>query len=138
VLAAGLRGLNGLDFIQEPEGEIQILEINPRPPASLDLYQDLLNPFDAHVKACLGAPLPIRINPMTTSRAFSILYAPHRLQIPPPMVWPDFCHDYPVTSHFIGKDEPICSIHAKGFSIEECQQLIKQHQHQVLKLLTPS
>jgi predicted ATP-grasp superfamily ATP-dependent carboligase len=138
VTATGLRGLNGLDFIQEPEGEIQVLEINPRPPASLDLYQELLNPFDAHIKSCLGGSLPIKITPITTARAFSILYAPHRLQVSPNMAWPTFCHDYPVANYSIGKEEPICSIHAKGASIEECQQLIEQRQYQVLKLLASS
>jgi predicted ATP-grasp superfamily ATP-dependent carboligase len=138
VSATGLRGLNGLDFIQGPTGEIQILEINPRPPASLDLYQDLFNPFDAHIKACLGGPLPIKITPITTARAFSILYAPHRLQVSPNMTWPTFCHDYPIANYFIGREEPICSIHATGSSIEECQQLIKQRQSKVLKLLALS
>lgn len=134
VAATDLRGLNGLDFIQQPEG-IQILEINPRPPASLDLYQDLLNPFDAHVKACLGAPLPLESTPLNTARAFSILYAPHRLQIPPHMAWPAFCNDCPVAGCVIEREEPICSIHAVGSSIEECQRLIRQRQPQVLKLL---
>jgi predicted ATP-grasp superfamily ATP-dependent carboligase len=138
VSAIGLRGLNGLDFIQGPAGEIQVLEINPRPPASLDLYQDLFNPFDAHIKACLGGPLPVKVTPMTTARAFSILYAPHRLQVFPNMIWPTFCHDYPIANYFIGREEPICSVHATGSSIEECQQLIKQRQSQVLRLLTLS
>src|SRR5699024_2861653 len=135
VLATGLRGLNGLDFIQEPKGTLQVLEINPRPPASLDLYQDLLNPFAAHIKACLGNPLPITIAPITPARAFLILYAPYRLQVPLNMAWPTFCHDYPVTNRIIEREEPICSIHARGSCIEQCQQLIEQRQRQVLKLL---
>lgn len=137
VLATGLRGLNGLDFIQESGDTLQVLEINPRPPASLDLYQDLLNPFDAHIKACLGNPLPIKFAPITLARAFFIHYAPYRLQVPSNMAWPTFCHDCPVTNRIIEREEPICSIHARGSSIEQCQQLIKQHQRQVLKLLIP-
>ncbi|ADE16887.1 protein of unknown function DUF201 [Nitrosococcus halophilus Nc 4] len=137
VTATGLRGINGLDFIQEPGG-LQILEINPRPPASLNLYQDLLNPFDAHVKACLEAPLPLRVTPMTTAHAFSILYAPHPLQIPPNILWPSFCYDLPVARLKIEREEPICSIHARGASIEKCRQLLRRRQQQVLKLLTPN
>ncbi|QBQ53885.1 ATP-grasp domain-containing protein [Nitrosococcus wardiae] len=137
VTATGLRGLNGLDFIQEPGG-IQVLEINPRPPASLDLYHDLFNPFDAHVKACLEVPLSFRVTSITTTRAFSILYAPYPLQIPPHMVWPTFCYDCPVANLKIEREEPICSIHARGANIEECRQLIRRRQQQVLKLLSPN
>ncbi|BAW81123.1 hypothetical conserved protein [Candidatus Nitrosoglobus terrae] len=132
----GLLGLNGLDFIQTPTREIKVLEINPRPPTSLDLYQDLFNPLDAHIRACLGVSLPIHVNPMLFARAFSILYAPHSLRIPQNVSWPHFCHDYPIGNYSIEQGEPICSVHAQGISIEHCWQQLQQHQSQVLKLLT--
>lgn len=130
VAATGLRGFNGLDFIQTPGG-IQILEINPRPPASLDLYQDVANLFDAHIHACQGGSLPLPLAPIAPARAFSIFYALHRLQIPFNIIWPTFCRDQPIASSIIEKEEPICSIHATGTGVDECQQLIAHRQRQV-------
>ncbi|GEM20546.1 hypothetical protein NONS58_19650 [Nitrosococcus oceani] len=137
VTATGLRGLNGLDFIHGSQG-IQVLEINPRPPASLDLYQDRFSPFDAHVKACLGSSLPIQIAPIAVARAFSILYSPHPWRIPPNIVWPAFCTDLPAENTLIKREEPLCSIHAMATSTETCQQLIRRRQNQVLEWLTSS
>lgn len=134
VTATGLRGFNGLDFIQTPGG-IQVLEINPRPPASLDLHQDAAS-FDAHIHACQGGPLPLSLAPITPARAFSIFYAPHRLQIPPNIIWPTFCRDQPTASSIIEKEEPVCSVHATGANIDECQQLIAHRQRQVLAILS--
>lgn len=130
VAATGLRGLNGLDFIQTPEG-IQVLEVNPRPPASLDLYQDVAHLFDAHIHACRGGSLSLLSTPPMPARALSILYAPYRVRIPPNMTWPTFCRDHPIANSLIEKGEPVCSIHATGTNIDECQQLIAYRQRQI-------
>lgn len=136
VAATGLCGLNGLDFIQTPDG-VQVLEINPRPPASLELYQDFTSLFDAHIHACQGGFLPLSPVPATPARAFSILYAPSRLQIPSNIVWPAFCRDQPIGPGIIEQEEPVCSVHATGVDIAACQQLIARRQRQLLTLLSP-
>jgi uncharacterized protein len=138
VVATGLRGLNSLDFIQENE-QIHVLEVNPRPPASLDLYQGLqVNLFEAHIQACLGSPLPSAPLTLPNARAFAILYAPYPLQIPASLIWPAFCRDLPVANSTIEKMEPICSVHATASSLQTCQQLIAQRQEQILELLLPN
>ena len=137
VLATELKGLNGLDFIQDKNGKIWILEINPRPPASLDLYQDRFNPFIAHIYSWLGGQLPIKMKLITEEKGFFILYAPYNLLIPPDIIWPSFCHDYPNGGIVINKEDPICSIHAQGSNINFCYKQINQRCTQLLALFFP-
>lgn len=55
----GLCGLNGLDFLLDDE-RIAVLELNPRPPASMTLYRDALpgGLLRAHLAASLDGRLP--------------------------------------------------------------------------------
>ncbi len=49
-----LRGLCGVDFILDAAGEVHVLELNPRPTASVELLVDPAAAFAAHVAACAG------------------------------------------------------------------------------------
>ncbi|WP_264694067.1 ATP-grasp domain-containing protein [Candidatus Nitrosacidococcus sp. I8] len=137
VLTTELRGLNGLDFIQDKNEKIWVLEINPRPPAAMDLYQDLFNPLSAHINGCLGNTLPIKIKSIAQTQGFIILYAPYDLIIPSYITWPNFCHDYPANGSVINQGDPICTIHAKGANIDLCYQQIAQRFTQLLTLFSP-
>lgn len=55
----GLRGVNGLDFLLDDD-HISVLELNPRPPASIALYRDALpgGVLRAHLVASLDGGLP--------------------------------------------------------------------------------
>ncbi|HET6718939.1 MAG TPA: ATP-grasp domain-containing protein, partial [Rhodocyclaceae bacterium] len=55
----GLRGLNGLDFLLDDE-RFAVLELNPRPPASMTLYRAALpgGLLRAHLTASLDGRLP--------------------------------------------------------------------------------
>ncbi|WP_332674000.1 ATP-grasp domain-containing protein [Aromatoleum sp.] len=55
----GVRGVNGLDFLLDGDHP-SVLELNPRPPASIALYRDALRGglLRAHVVACLEGELP--------------------------------------------------------------------------------
>lgn len=55
----GVRGVNGLDFLLDGE-RLSVLELNPRPPASIALYRDALpgGMLRAHVVASLESELP--------------------------------------------------------------------------------
>lgn len=127
--AYGLRGLNSLDFILSDD-ICYVLEINPRPPASMQLYNaDLLT---AHINACCGQLMTA--NPLKdwqslnnaniqfkTKRykAYQILYAQKTTLIPEQIQWPNGCVDIPSVGAIINKEQPICSIIASGKNLVE-------------------
>ena len=53
-----LRGLGSLDFMLDGDA-FAVLEVNPRPPASVALYRDQ-RPIEAHLRACREGELPER------------------------------------------------------------------------------
>lgn len=110
-LAFGLTGLNSLDFILYQK-QCYVLEINARPPASMQLYS----------AACLGQHLAVYFptaSSLTCAPAFPYRYtayqvvcAPQRTVIPLQFNWPTWCVDKPQSNTIIDTTRPICSIMA--------------------------
>ncbi len=109
-----LRGLAGLDFLVEGE-TVQVLELNPRPTASLALYPSL-HPFALHVEACRGrlpaAPLAHGWRPCGEA----VLYATAPLSLPANYDWPHNCADLPDGAAEFASGEPVCSVRASADS----------------------
>ena len=105
VVHFNLRGLNSLDFIQT-ENEVFVLEVNPRPSASMQLYNALL--FKAHLT------LETKFTRTTNFSAYQIIYAYQTIIIPKNFVWLESCQDLPPTGVTIHKKQPICSMIAIG------------------------
>lgn len=113
VRETGLVGLNGIDFLLD-RNRWSLLEVNPRPPATFELY-DRDYPrglFHLHLAACLGR-LPSRVRPPRSCRAFSI--------VPAPAPWvagqdplPGWCRDRPVAGTGFRPGEPVCTAHASA------------------------
>jgi methenyltetrahydromethanopterin cyclohydrolase len=102
-----LRGLNSLDFIHADDCSY-VLEINPRPSASMQLYdEDLLV---RHIRACQGAfaidALPSSAHPT----GYQIVYVGQDLTIPDQFEWPEWCMDLPRSGDMCRAGQPICSI----------------------------
>ncbi len=120
----GLRGLNSLDFIQEGD-RFFILEINPRPSASMQLYDaDLLT---RHIKASQGELIdyfPVK----SSYSGYQIVYATEDVIIPEGFEWPDGCMDLPKCGVTCRTGQPICSIiaHQKRASSVMNELKIKQ------------
>jgi methenyltetrahydromethanopterin cyclohydrolase len=123
VPALGLRGLNSLDFMQDGERN-GVLEINPRPSASMQLYNGGL--LLRHIKACAGQLLATPL-PEQPVRAYQVVYAPEAVCIPKAMNWPDGCMDLPQSGVICRTGEPICSMIASHKTVSEaCRQLESQ------------
>ncbi|MDQ7091803.1 MAG: ATP-grasp domain-containing protein [Methylococcales bacterium] len=106
-----LRGLCSLDFIFYRH-HCYVLEINPRPPASMALYpKNLLN---IHLLACQGQLDKTLIIKDPLYRVYQIIYSHVKLQIPPYFKWADYCCNLPAAGMIIGKGEPICSMIISG------------------------
>ena len=132
-----LKGLNSLDFIHA-DGCSYVLEINPRPPASMQLYdQDLLL---RHIQVCVGSvgatlvahspetgrlKSPLQSPPQT---GYQIVYAKRDLIIPDHFEWPDWCMDLPKCGDMCRAGQPLCSIiaHQKNSQSVVEQLLTKQ------------
>lgn len=118
-----LKGLNSMDFIQDGKRSF-VLEINPRPPASMQLYDaDLLL---RHIKASQGMLLDYQPN-QTRFTAYQIVYAQQNTQIPDSFEWPEGVVDIPSAGSKISIGQPICSMIAHG---KEPQQVLEQLQKQ--------
>ncbi len=139
----GLKGLNSLDFIHADDCSY-VLEINPRPSASMQLYdEDLLR---RHIQACVGATsvaqLPeigrLKSPPQPLQTGYQIVYAEHDLIIPDRFEWPEWCMDLPKSGNMCRAGQPLCSIiaHQKdSWSVAEQlltkQQLILSNMHEI-------
>lgn len=134
-----LVGMNSLDAIWH-DGELTVLEINPRLSASASLYA-CGSLFVAHVATCLGEPVhdyhalawSAKAQPnLAVKSGYAIIYAKQDLTLPV-VDHPDWVADVPNTS-VIKADMPICSVYAEG---NQHLDVIKQLKTQIqqLKLL---
>jgi uncharacterized protein len=137
-VAFHLRGLCSLDFLLDGDN-ISVLEINPRPPASLLLYPGALA---AHLRACSHGDLP-RAWPMQGVRGQRIVFAQKSVQLSASMQqrllnWPH-CHDLPnnATTHAItfAAGEPVCSVQAQADSAAQVLALLNQRHDTLLDAL---
>jgi predicted ATP-grasp superfamily ATP-dependent carboligase len=89
--ALGLVGLNGADFLVGRDG-FHLIEINPRPGASLDVFADAL-PMRLHVAACRDGALPDAAPPLPRATAAVVAYAARDGRVAPGFAWPDWAAD---------------------------------------------
>lgn len=115
-------GLVSFDFLVEG-AEAYLLEVNLRPGATLDIFDDLKgNLFRAHVEAGLGNELWQRRElPAVQSRAAALLYADRGPLIARAIEWPDWASDRPAPGTPIPSEAPIATVHAEGNSDIEAE-----------------
>ena len=130
VLDYSLKGLCSLDFIVNSD-EVYLLEINPRVPASAQLYGPEL--IGWHIQACLEGVLPMRI-PSFKERALQVIYSECVLSITENINWPDGVVDTPSIGSLISKNQPICSIIIEYEGSDDVVALL-QHREQIVKNL---
>ncbi len=122
VVEFNLRGLCSLDFIVDASGHYSILEINPRPPASFELYEHQNGLFALHLAAFNGKlTKPALLK--TESSALGVLYAGESITIPR-LEWPSWVTDRPKSGKHIAPGEPICTVHAEADNAENARKLL--------------
>jgi len=140
VPAFGLRGLNSLDFIHA-DGCSYVLEINPRPSASMQLYdEDLLV---RHIQACEGAvgatsaaqSLALRRLKSPPQIGYQVVYAEQDLIIPSPFEWPPWCMDLPKPGDMCRAGQPICSIIAHQKNSQSVAEQLRAKQQLIISKL---
>jgi predicted ATP-grasp superfamily ATP-dependent carboligase len=130
-----LRGLNSIDFIVDKQ-RCLVLEINPRPSASVEFLSRDYPLLDWHISACEDYIDPPAIKAPTHSQRLVTLYAEYDCQVPKAMNWPTAAHDIPEAQTIIKQGQPICSL-----LLQTEAELLPQYQqelsHSICKNLLP-
>lgn len=115
-----LRGLNSLDFIFDGE-QCLFLELNPRPSASLQLYNVAV--MHAHLACFINHPVKTQ-SWRESAVAYRIIVAEAETLIESTHHWPDWIVDRPSDGSIIRQGEPICSIIARSHSYRQLATLL--------------
>jgi uncharacterized protein len=108
---SGLVGLCSADFMMR-HGGFDLLEINPRPGATLDIYQDK-RLFGWHVDAC-GGCLPDEIEPFAGAAAAAVVYARTPIRLSYGFIWPQWTADRQPPGEEVAAGAPFCTVLAEA------------------------
>lgn len=125
VSACGLLGLCGMDFILSPDDEVIILEINPRPPISAELYDHDGTLLTAHYRACQRQPVNYQTSLLHIT-AHVVIYAHADMFLSSHFDWLPWVKDKPVANTYIKTQQPICTIWAESPSSQQTKKLLNQ------------
>ena len=119
-----LVGLNSLDVLIEHD-RFHVIELNPRPGASLDLYDggDPVGLVAHHLRACAGE-LPAHFQPPAQATAAAVVYADDALRIAPGTTWPAWAADRPGADARIACDAPVCTVFAAAATPTHARRLV--------------
>jgi predicted ATP-grasp superfamily ATP-dependent carboligase len=134
VAAVGLKGLASADILVDGE-RWWLLEINPRPGATLDLLDRGTVPLLArHLAASAGHLPPVEDRPPGAAGSM-ILYAPRAIASVGPVAWPSFVADRPRAGTAIRAGQPVCTVAATGDDPAEIRSLLERRAADVFGLL---
>ena len=126
-----LVGLNSADFLLDESG-IQLLEINPRPGATLDIFESSEDSlFAMHIAACEGI-LPAQAPSFEQARASAIVYAERDVAAFPALDWPAWTADRPDAGSSVAKGDPLCTVFGCAASAASAQALAQRRAAMIL------
>jgi predicted ATP-grasp superfamily ATP-dependent carboligase len=129
--AMSLVGLNSVDFLIDGES-FWLMEINPRPGATLDIFETADGSlFAQHVAACTGRSAKAPRYPKGASAA-EIVYAEDDILSVPALDWPDWTTDRPVEGSTIKAGEPVCTVHARSPAVAGARALAEKRRETIL------
>jgi uncharacterized protein len=131
VAATSLVGLNSADFLVDGE-RFWLLEINPRPGATLDIFEAAATSlFAQHVAACSGM-LAATASCAANAKAASIVYAEEDIASVSVSDWPDWAADVPLAGSTIKSGEPVCTVYACDSAAAGARELAEKRRQAVL------
>lgn len=141
----GLRGINGLDFLLEGE-QILVLELNPRPVASIAVHADVLagGLLRAHVRAAAEGilPAPEALRPPLRLSGQQTVFAARAGRVGDPLCAAlerlPWCHDRPGAGTRFAAGDPVCSVSAEGPDEATVELLLDQRRAQIRQHMEPS
>lgn len=131
VARTSLVGLNSADFLVDGE-RFWLLEINPRPGATLDIFEKADESlFAKHMAACAGKLVTGSRYPRG-AKAAEIVYAQDDIPSLPVLDWPDWTADRPTVGSTIKAGEPLCTVHACSLAVTGAKALAEKRRKTVL------
>ncbi|KQQ27069.1 tetrahydromethanopterin C1 transfer protein [Methylobacterium sp. Leaf123] len=132
--ATGLTGLASADCLVDGE-RWWLLEINPRPGATLDVLDRRPTPLlILHIEAALGRMPSIEAAPVDATGA-EICYAARTCAAVPPLDWPDHVRDRPRAGSHVARDAPFCTVTASGPDAAAVKEELRTRAEEVRALL---
>ena len=129
--ACGLRGLNSIDFLVEGS-EYTLVEVNPRPGATLDIFEDRgRSLFRAHMDSCLGR-LPHRPLQFAGAAAAGIAYSRREIPSMPAIDWPSWAADRQKERSAVRLHDPLCTIKARAAMPRHARALVDARSNLIL------
>lgn len=136
--AFGLQGLVSFDFVLD-NGEPLLVEVNPRPGASLDVLDDASGHlFKAHI-ACFEGGNPADVleagwQPRAAA-ASGYVYADRSAVTVGRIAWPDWVSDRPAEGTSIGRGQPAVTVHAEAETLDEAEYLCRERMGRIADML---
>jgi predicted ATP-grasp superfamily ATP-dependent carboligase len=141
VREAGLVGLNSLDFLLDGS-DIVVLEVNPRPSASMALYADCLPAglMHAHLQACRGRlPAEGEWCQPAGVRGFRLVLADRTVAIDATLTATltraGWCHDIPTAGSCVAAGQPFCTVSAMASTLTGIDTALRRRCAQIQSLL---
>jgi uncharacterized protein len=137
-IASKLRlvGLNSADFAIADD-VVWLIEINPRPGATLDVFEpDRGALFAHHIAACEERLPPAPLN--MAFKAAAVVYAPCDIVLDAERHWPDWTADRPSLGERIAAGEPLCTALASGTSVDLARKLVNERARSLVALVQES
>jgi predicted ATP-grasp superfamily ATP-dependent carboligase len=129
--AASLVGLNSVDFHVDGE-RFWLLDVNPRPGATLDIFEPPgQSLFGFHVACCAGNLGSAPSYP-PGAKAAAIAYADDNIPSVPALNWPNWTADRPQPGISLRAGEPLCTIYACDLDAAVAKALTDERRRLVL------
>ncbi len=128
-----LVGLNSADFLVSADA-LWLIEINPRPGATLDLFETNEGTlFASHVAACEGRLAPAA--PSLGVKTAEIIYAPCDIVLRKDRNWPDWMVDRPSPGTRIAAGDPLCTTLGSGATLELARSCAYERARKIIALV---
>jgi predicted ATP-grasp superfamily ATP-dependent carboligase len=128
-----LIGLNSVDFLVSDDA-VWLLEINPRPGATLDVFESNEAPlFARHIAACEGCLTPASRS--MTFKAAEIVYAPHDIVVCRQGNWPDWAVDRSAAGTRIAAGDPLCTTLGVGATVDLAHACASERARRIVALV---
>jgi predicted ATP-grasp superfamily ATP-dependent carboligase len=131
-----LVGLNSVDFLLSDDA-VWLIEVNPRPGATLDVFESNESPlFARHVGACEGRLAPT--SPSLAFKAAEIVYAPRDIVAPERRSWPDWAVDRSPPGTRFSAGDPLCTVLGSGATIDLARACASERAQRIIALVQES
>ncbi|HZZ60457.1 MAG TPA: ATP-grasp domain-containing protein [Roseiarcus sp.] len=127
----GLVGLNSADFIVSDD-TVWLIEINPRPGATLDVFEpDQGALIVSHIAACEGRLVTVPLS--SEFKAAQVVYAPCDIVMPnSKRNWPDWTSDRPLPGTRVAVGGPLCTVLALGATVELARNQVETRARDII------